>query len=358
MKRLLILFVILCFVFAGEKHRHEEFIHLTEEQIKELGIKLYTVKKKPAQKILKFPAEVRENPLTTYKVFSPVEGILKKLYVKEGDAVKKGDILAEVYSPELASLVSEVESAKVRVESAKKLFLKNKELYAQKVIKYLRYYNSMVEYERAKGEYEALLGRLKSIGEVRNYNLLIRSPGDGYVVSQNVVMGDSVGLDTLLFEIHKHEVLWVYGWAPLQSVKELKVGMEGEVLLNGEFFPCNLTFIAHEVDTKTRRVKVRCEAKNKNHTLRPGEFVTLLFKVGGKPGLLIPKSAVQEVEGKKVVFVKAPDGFEPRSVKILKEIDGYYVVGEGLKEGEKVAVSGTIFLKTMLTGVEEGGHAH
>ena len=368
MKKLILLMTITGLTFAGgdhehskekdHKHREKEEIHISESQIRELGIKVYTVRREPSGKLLKMPAEVEENPLLNYSVYSPVEGIVRRLYVKEGDYVKKGYPLAEIYSPELADLIGEVQMAKVRMESAKKVFERDRELYSQKVIPYTRFYNSMVEYERAKGEYEALSEKLKSYGEVKGYNLLLRAPGSGYVVSQKVALGDSVGLDSLLFKIHSHEVLWVYGWANEKSVLDLREGTRAQVISPENGLPCKIDYIGHEVDRKTRRVKVRCIAKNREHLLKPGMFVSLIVKTGGRPAILVPKSAVQEIEGEKIVFVRTEDGFEPRKISVLKELDGYYVVSEGLKEGEKVAVSGTVFLKTKLVGVEEGGHAH
>ncbi len=366
MKKSLAVLILVCGIsIAGEGHGHEEKegehheeIHLTRSQIEELGIKLYTVRKEPAGKVIKIPAQVEENPLTSYKVFSPAEGIVRRLYVKEGDYVKKGTLLAEIYSPEIANLIGELKMAKVRMESARKVYERDKELYAQKVIQYARFYNSMVAYERAKGEYEALLSRLKSYGEVKGYHLLIRSPGNGYVVRQSVVLGDSVGLDRELFSIHHHEVLWVYGMADESSARHIRKGMKANINTAEGGLSCTIDYIGHEVDRKTRRVKVRCIAKNEKHILKPGMFVTLTLRTKGKEALLVPKTAVQDIEGRKVVFVRNEEGFEPRNVAVLRELDGYYVIGEGLKEGEVIAVSGTVFLKTKLTGIEEGGHAH
>ncbi len=369
MKGFILSALLLSLVYAGEGHKHEneeahgeelheEEIHLSEEQFEALGIKLYELKKEPAGKLIKLPAEVRENLLTSYAIYSPLEGIVKKLYVKEGDRVKKGSPVAEIYSPELANLIGEVRIAKVNMESAKKIYDRDKTLYEEKVIDYTRYYTSMLEYERAKGEYEALSSKLKSFGELKGYHLLLRSPGSGYVVSQSVSLGESVGMDRELFEIHSHDVVWVYGWADEDSITHIKEGTEAKVISKFGNRPCKIDFIGHEVDRKTRRVEVRCVALNKKHILKPGMFVNLEVKTGGRKALMIPKTAVQDIEGKKVVFVRTDEGFEPREIKVLRELDGYYVVLEGLKEGEEVAVSGTVFLKTKLVGVEEGGHAH
>lgn len=359
----LLFLVFLLSAYGGEKHdhRHEELlkeIHMTQEALRELGIKIAPVKKGPVGRIVRIPAEVHENPLLSFSVYSPVEGIVRRIYVKEGDFVRKGDPIAEIYSPELADLIGELRMARVRMETARKIYERDKQLYEEKVIQYTRFYNSMIEYERAKGEYEALLSKLRSFGEIKGYHLLLRSPGTGYVVEQNVVLGESVGLNRELFKIHSHDVLWVYGWADERSAREIKEGVSAKIVHGELNQSCRVDFIGHEVDRKTRRVKIRCVAKNPKHRLKPGMFVRLEIRTEDGFAIVIPKGAVQEIEGKKVAFVWKGDHFEPREIHIEKEMDGYYVVEDGLKEGEKIAVSGTVFLKTKLVGVEETGHTH
>ena len=342
-----------------KKEEHEKGeIHLEDSAIKDLGIKIQVVEKRRAGRLIRIPAEVVENPLLSFTVYSPVEGIVRKLHVKEGDRVKKGQKLAEIYSPELADLIGEIEMARVRSETAKKIYERDKELYEQKVIQYTRFYTSQMEYERAQGELKALEEKLKSYGEVKGYHLILRSPVNGYVVTQNVVEGESVGPDRKLFDVHSHDVLWVYGWASEKDAKSLTRGIKGSIRASEDSLRCRIDYIGHEVDQKTRRVKVRCVAKNTQHLLKPGMFVTLEVTTGKERKIVIPKSAVQEIEGKSIAFVRTKDGFEPRELHISRELDGYVVVEEGLKEGERIAVSGTVFLKTKLVGVEEGGHAH
>ncbi len=360
MKGLLAL-LITALAFGGEEHGHGEImkeIPMTLEAVRELGINLDTVKRSPAGKVIRIPAEVQENLLLSFSVYSPVQGIVRRIYVKEGDFVRKGQPVAEIYSPELANLIGELQMARVRMETAKKIYERDKKLYEEQIIPYTRFYNSMIEYERAKGEYEALKSRLESFGEIRGYHLILRSPGTGYVVRQNIVLGESVGPERELFKIHSHDVLWVYGWADEESARVIREGMKGRVVHGKLNQACRIDLVGHEVDRRTRRVKVRCVAENPGHRLKPGMFVRLEIRTGKEKAILIPKSAVQEIEGKKIAFVWKGDHFEPREVHVKREIDGYYVVEEGLEVGEKIAVSGTVFLKTKLVGVEEGGHFH
>jgi len=148
MRMVLPLLISFLLAYGGGEHGHEhehgevplEEIHLTEEQVRDLGIELYTVRKEPAGRIISMPAEVKENPLLSYAVFSPVEGIVRKLYVKEGDWVEKGTPVAEIYSPQLADLIGELKMAQVKMETAKKIYERDRELYAQRVIQYTRFW--------------------------------------------------------------------------------------------------------------------------------------------------------------------------------------------------------------------------
>ncbi len=352
------------FSFAGGEHGHEHGkedhgeIDLSEDQMKQLGIETQKVSKERIGRIIKVPAEVRENLSRSFSVSSPVSGVIRKLYVREGDKVNKGQVIAEIYSPEVADLISNLRSSRVKTQALRKIYERDKELYEQKVIPYSRYFSSMVEYERSLGETQALEERLKSLGEFRNFNLLITAPADGYVVTQMVVEGEGVDTSTELFEIHDHHRLWVYGYFKEEDINLIKRGITAYVVFRNSRIPCKIDYIGHEVDEKTRRVKVRCVAENEDHLLRPGMFVSLEVTLGKAKGIIIPKSAVQEIEGTPTVFVKKGEKFEPRKVVLGGEINGYYIVSEGLKEGEEIAVSGTLFLKTKIVGVEEGGHAH
>ncbi len=351
MRRYILLF-LLSFLFLYSKE-----IRLSEEQMKLLGIKIQTVRQKPAEKVLRLPAQVSENPKTVYKVHSPVNGIVEKVYKFEGDYVKKGEVLLEIFSPEIVNLLGEIEQTKTNLDAAKKVYEKYKELYKQRIIRYTKFYESQVEYERLKGIYEALVKKLRSYGEIKGKNLLIKSPGEGYITLQRVVVGESVELGKPLYEIHLHRILWVYGWASEGDLEYVRNAKRIEVLKDNVSIPCKLEYVDHKVDPETRKVKVRCSLRNKGHHLLPNMFVEMKVYTGESLGIVIPKKAVKEIEGENIVFVYKDGKFIPREVAVIRDL-GSEVLVEGLREGEKIAVEGVNFLKVKLVGLEEGGHAH
>lgn len=320
-------------------------IKIEEETERKLDIKFYTVKSEREKEEIKLPARVSEHPDLVAEVHPPLSGIVKKLFVKEGDKVKKGAPLALIYSPQIAELQAQIRVIKVKMQTAQQTLEREETLYKEGVIPYARYYGAKIEYERIKGEYEALVENLKSFGEVVGDSILVRSPIEGYIAEQKVFTGSGVDTSKEMFKIHSHEKLWVYAYASPYEVEKIKKGMKGYVLWQGKKLEGIVDYISHEVDQNTKRVAVRILVENKNDILRPGVMTDALIELGEIKGIWIPAQAVQELRGDNVVFVKVPQGFEVRKVKVIKKI-GDKILVEGLKEGEQIAITGIIFLKT------------
>ncbi|MBC8136761.1 MAG: efflux RND transporter periplasmic adaptor subunit, partial [Fibrella sp.] len=98
----------------------------------------------------------------------------------------------------------------------------------------------------------------------------------------------------------------------------------------------------------TRTVKVRCTVSNAGGLLRPGTFVTAMVRTGDKRRIAVPKDAIQEVEGKPVVFVPGdkPGTFVARPVTTGETVGGYTVIESGLKVGETLVVKNAFVAKS------------
>jgi cobalt-zinc-cadmium efflux system membrane fusion protein len=324
-----------------------ETLKLDQNVIQKLGIKLHTVKIERVKDSLTLPSKVSEYSGLVAEVFPPVSGVVKKVFVKEGDKVKKGAPLALVYSPQIADLQAQIRMAKVKLQTAQETLKREEMLYREEVIPYARYYGAKIDYERAKGEYEALLASLRSFGEVISDTVLIRSPINGYVIEQKVFTGSGVDISKEMFKVHSHEKLWVYAYATPEDATKVKVGMVGYVLWQGQKLEGKVDYVAHEVDPNTKRVPVRLLVNNVRDLLRPGLMVQTAIELGSVSGVWLPLQAVQKVSGRDAVFVKIPEGFSVRTVRKIRQ-EGEWVLVEGLKEGERVAISGLVFLKSQV----------
>ncbi|MFN4319204.1 MAG: efflux RND transporter periplasmic adaptor subunit [Aquificaceae bacterium] len=325
-----------------------QMVKLDPEKEKRLGIKLWEVKEEEVMEELRLPAQASNRSNFVAQIHSPVSGIVKGLFVKQGDYVKKGQALASVYSPQVAELQAQIRMAKIRLKTAEETLKREEMLYKEEVVPYARYYGAKIEYEKAKGEYEALLMALRSFGEVRGDEVLIRSPIMGYVVEQAVFAGSGVDTSKEMFKIQSYEKLWVYAYADPKDVDRIRKGTRGYVFWKDKRLWGTVDYISGEVDKDTKRVPIRLLVENREELLRPGLMVDVYLQLGRTRGLWLPVQSLQRLGKDYVVFVKTKEGFEVRKVRKIKEVGDRVLVEGSIKEGEKVAMSGILFLKSQV----------
>ena len=111
-----------------------------------------------------------------------------------------------------------------------------------------------------------------------------------------------------------------------------------------------VTNLGQEFDPNTRVMQVRIDLPNPNNRLRPEMLANAEFPTGeGKPVLLVPSDAVQQVNGVDVVFVRtAADKFVARPVHAGEAADGQIPILDGINAGDPIAVRGSFILKSQL----------
>lgn len=354
-KRLIVLILVLNFIFATGLLAEEgkERYKLTGDIIKKLDIKVYTVKKKDISISKKYPAVVKENLNSIEMVYSQIDGLVKKLFVKEGDYVKKGEVLAYIYSPEIARIQSELYIARVKLKTALENYKRAEYLYKNEVIPYSKFFEAKIQYENAKGEVKALKKSLSAYGNVKNGLVVIKSLKGGVIVKQNVVLGDSVNLDKPMFEIHSHEKLWVVGYIPVKDLTLFKKNQKVKIVSPLGSLIGKVEFISPEVDLKTKRAEIRIVVFNKNSILKPNMFVDIFLTKKLKEGIYIPASSVITNENKRFVFKLNVDYVIPQEVHIDKRFGSYYKVLSGINYGDRIITKGSIYLKAKFFGEAE-----
>jgi cobalt-zinc-cadmium efflux system membrane fusion protein len=315
-----------------------------------------------------------------------------ELKVQVGDEVKKGDVLLVVESPELGEAQSDfiqkrgaATAAAPLVESARSAYARARELYDQtKGISLTDLQKRETDYKSAQaalqtaqtavtaaenklhllGMDHAAVDELARTGEIKPH-FPVRAPLAGQVTQREVTLGELVGPDREhLLIVADMTTLWVLADVPEARLKGLKKGAEAHVALAAlpdEKVEGTVSFVAQTVDPATRTLKVRIEVKNGHGELRPGMFARAEIATGDPKGesvLAVPDEAVQTVEGGPAVFVPVEgeeSTFAKRAVTVGKPVGGWVPVLSGLKEGERVVVTGTFILKAELG---KSGAAH
>ncbi|WP_457644523.1 efflux RND transporter periplasmic adaptor subunit [Persephonella sp.] len=351
-------FSVITFAGGGHGHGHGDMgdteFELSKDIVEKLNIRWEPVKEIEISLKRKYPAVVKDDLTLSEAVYSPVEGIVKRLFVKEGDPVKKGQKLAHIYSPEIRKLIADIKLAQVKVKNLRAVYEREKKLYEAEVIPYGRYFTAKINYENAVGELNALRESLKAYGEIEGTYLVLKSHMNGYVAVQNVVLGDSVDLSKQLFKIHSHEKLWVVALVPVGETRFFKEGMKVEVVSPLGKTVGVVDFISHKVDPETKRNEVRIIGDNSNDTLKPNMYVDVFVKKDRIKGIFIPEKAVVLKDGKFFVFHKENNHVSPVEVILGEKINGYYRLIDGLHKGDQIIVEGVSFLKSRFLAEVEG----
>jgi cobalt-zinc-cadmium efflux system membrane fusion protein len=392
-------------VLAGEDHgraapasagsdKHHDEVKLTADAISKFNIKIGTAEEKTLMPTFVAPARVAFNAEAMAHVGAAVRGRATEIKVRVGDAVKKGDELITVESPELGQAQSEflqkrtavavalagVEPAKNAYERAKALYEKNEGIALAEVQKreadlkaaagaHQSAVAAMTAAENALHlmgmDQDAVQALAKTTEITPRYS--IRAPLDGQVIDREVTLGELVSPEKeALLILANMNTLWVLADVPEARLPEVAVGAKARVqvsALKGEGIDGTVSHIAPSIDPETRSGRVRIEVSNGHTPLRPGMFARVWISTApkdAKPVLAVPEEAIQTVEGEPAVFVRVEgeeNTFAKRVVQVGNAVGGMVPVLSGLKPGDKLVVSGSFILKADLSK-NEAGHEH
>ena len=204
-------------------------------------------------------------------------------------------------------------------------------------------------------------------------SIAIVAPVRGVVVERTATPGQAVEASTDLFTIINTERVWVWANAHQKDIPKVRLGQIAEIRINSfpdQSFTGHVTYVSQELDPKSRTARIRCEVVNRDGALRPGMFASVNLRTSRRrEALLLPKEAVLDDAGKKVVFTtctECPEDKAPGS-KGCGQYDKVEVqtgplhgnqveITQGLAAGADVVVSGQYQLKTALgSGQLEAG---
>lgn len=337
-------------------------IVMSESAIKLASIQTLIVEKGNPVKSINLQGKVQVDERNISELTARFGGRIEKLFVNyTGQNVRKGEKLASIYSPALMSAQRELLEAISFKESRPGLYIA-----AKGKLKLWDLTDKQIAAIEEKGEPQAY------------FNIL--SPITGTVSKRYVALGDYVKEGKTLFKVVDLSKVWVMFDAYESDLPWIKLGDKVNFSLKsrpGEFYMAKVTYIDPFINGKTRVAKVRVEVSNKAKVLKPEMFAqgVLESKIAENSSvIMVPKSAVLWTGKRSVVYVKVQDRESPsflyREVVLGPEAGSFYVINEGLNEGEEIVTNGVfkidaaaqlIGLQSMMNpegGVAPTGHNH
>lgn len=308
------------------------------------------------------PGRLAWNEDRTSRIFSPVGGRVVALPAVPGQAVKSGQMLAGISSPDFGQAQAEVRRAETDLTLADKSLSRAQELHAAGVIAEKDVHAALADQARAQAERDRTLAREKlygkSSGSAVDQQFRLTSPIAGIVVERNVNPGQEVRPDQAqpgnppLFVVTDPTLLWAQLDLPESLLGAVRPGMN-IVLRAGAFpdekFPARIEFVADAIDPASRTVKARASVANAERRLKSEMFVNAELATPVDAAPKVPASAVLLLGDKQFVFVDLGDFVYERRPVVADEIRlGLMRVRSGVKPGEKLVVEGGLLLQQLL----------
>jgi Cu(I)/Ag(I) efflux system membrane fusion protein len=342
---------------AGAPAEDSSAVEISSEKQQMIGVKKVPVAIRSLQKTIRAVGRVEVNEQKVVTVNTKVEGWIEKLHADyTGRHVRKGDLLAEYYSPELlATQLEYLNLVKWKKDKAHR-FQRNLEFRwgdrynttGQMLTFDLEALNQ-VAHQRLKfwDITDEQIRKIEETGEpIRTFALL--SPISGFVIQKPAVQGKRFDPGEKLFDIADLSSVWVQIEVYAYELPLIKAGQTVKVHVAhfpGIEFSSRIDYIYPYFTGETRTARVRCQLPNPDGMLKPQMFTTAEIQVGMGKKLSVPEDAIIDTGTKKIVYVEKRKGvFEPRAVGLGARGDGWVEVVKGLKEGEKVAAAANFLI--------------
>ncbi|PWC26847.1 efflux RND transporter periplasmic adaptor subunit [Teichococcus aestuarii] len=358
---------------SGEDdHGEEGHIAMSAEQVEASGIMVAAVSSGQLLSRATVPGVLAASQDRQARVTPRLGGIVAEVRHSLGDEVAQGEVLAVLESREVADAKGEFLAAGRTAALAETLLTRESRLWRQRISAEQDFLQARATAEDARIKLDLARQRLLALGlseqEIVTLprqpaaalrRLELRAPIAGRVTARAAILGSNAAADAELFSVADLSKLWVEMTIPPRNLPMARQGqtvtIQGEGDVRSE---ARIIFLSPVLDPETRSARAVAELPNPDGAWSAGGFITAQLTTGAQPvDLLVPRGAVQEIEGRKVVFVRNDEGFEMREVALGREDAESYEVVFGLDEGTQIAVGNAFVLRAEL-GKSEAGHAH
>ena len=354
---------------SEEGHAEEGEIQLTSQQMVEQGLKVAVASTGLVEKLTTLPGKLVVNTDQQAHISPNFSGHVEQVNVALGQSVQKGQTLAVLIVPELIDQQANLRMAQVNLDLARKDYQREQQLWSQGISAKQDYQRAENAYRQAQITVQSSQARLNALGASGNNNgrFLIKAPISGVISKKDIVVGENVQLADQLFVIENLKDLWLEFNLPNTSNIHLQAGQILNFKTNGsdQNYQAKVQTLNPEADLQTGRLQVRAKVTTQADVLRPNVLVNVFVTdAQAKTALRVQKKALQQVEGKPVVFVIESEEkglvhlkAQPIEVGVSSQDGQWLEVISGLTEGQKYIADGSFLLKSELEK-DEAGHGH
>ena len=270
-------------------------------------------------------------------IYPEYSGVLSQVYVKSGQKVNKGQILARIDDGGLSNQLAQMET---QATLAKTTFERQKNLWDKKI-------GSEIQFLQAKTNYEA---QMKAVAQMRAQlgKTIVKAPFSGVIDEVITEKGQVVGPGQQLMRIVNLSDMYVSANVPESFIGKIKNGaiVDVEVKSTGKTYKGKVRQIGNYINPNNRNFSIEVAVPNSDNLLRPNQVAVLKIEDYKKANaILVPESIVTEnAVGEKIIYTVDTSGKEPKAIKktiVVGLTSGANIeVKSGLNKGEQIIIEG------------------
>lgn len=316
-----------------------------------------------------FPAQAAIPLGQTHLVTTPVSGLIQQIYYLHGP-IEKGAVIADILSPELLNLQKTYLNTLADFQLADIELKRAQQLTKTGVVSVKRLQEAQSAQEKLKQVLEQQKQDLRLVGmsderiqtltkthTLQPSTIQIKAPLSGEVFDLMVKNGQRLETNQALISIGRIDPIYIESFIPTAAAEQLIEGQPVKVMQGKQIFDAVVEHIAQFTDPTTQTVEIHLVMNNALKITRPGQFLTVQFVFDAeKPVFKAPRSAISQLDGQDLVFVKTVAGFKPLAIEILS-FQGDDMTFKLLEDFESTAfelvIQGTTTLKALSMSDEE-----
>jgi membrane fusion protein, heavy metal efflux system len=337
-------------------------VQISEDHFNNLGVTLGKLEPAKQIPVLTAPAKVVIPSTHEYIVSASQSGLITKLNAAMGDKVKKGDVLAQLNSPDLLSMQRLYLKAVSEMQLGSLTYQRDKKLLTDGVIAERRWQETRSQYNAfvsEANEHKQLLEiagmsdiEIDRLGKTHQLSsqLNVHAPISGIVMDRMAVAGERVDILAPLYRIANLDELWLEINIPHERIGSIKIG--DQVLVENTSITAEITLLGQSVNPENQTLLARAKIDGKQSAIRAGQTInTQIIQATESAAFKIPNSAIAQNEGKAFIFIRNKDGFKVCPVKVIGKEGEESIISGDLTGDEDIAVKGAVALKANWLGL-------
>lgn len=344
---------------AKEEHGPEGFIPMAPDRLAASGLAVERVEPGSLLSEIIAQATVAAPPEGRALLTARADGAVVRINKRLGDPVGAGETVALLESRDASAFVADRNAAAARAQAARSAAAREQRLFNARITARQDLEAAVAARATAEAELQRTSAAVRAAGVTGGGRYLaVTSPISGRITEVDTQLGAYVTAGAELFNVSDPRRIQVDAAVPVGDAQRIRPGDRAQVELpNGGLVEASVRSVTPALDAQSRAATVVLQLNGAPGGLTQGQAVRARITPRGSQsrGIVLPEQAVQQIEGRDMVFVQAKGGFQAVPVSVGSRSGGRVEILNGLRSGQTVVTEGAFVLKSQL-GASEAEH--